>query len=297
MNTEAFFDPATYTLSYVVYDAATRDAVIIDPVLDYSAAGSEITYASAHKLIEFVRTLELKPHFILETHAHADHLSSAQVLKKVFPDIVLAVGERIVEVQKAFKPIFDLPENFPTDGSQFDRLLGDNEELSAGSLPFKVISTPGHTPACCSYLFGDTLFVGDAIFIPDLGTGRCDFPAGSAPALYKSITERIYTLPDETRIFVGHDYLPGGRELKFETTVLEEKHENAHLNADLSEEQFVKFRSERDSTLNAPGLLFQSVQVNINGGRLPAPSDNEKRYFHIPLQVVDPDFSVATKDD
>lgn len=288
MNIEAFFDPHTYSLTYVVYDTASRDAIIIDPVLDYDPGAARIATTAVDKVLEFIRTLELKPHFVLETHAHADHLSAAQHLKQAFPQLQVAIGERVTAVQAGFKKVFDLSDDFATDGSQFDRLLRDKEEVSGGSLAFTVVATPGHTPSCCSFLFGDALFVGDTLFMPDYGTGRCDFPQGSAVDLYKSVIERIYTLAGETRVFVGHDYLPGGRELQFESTVANQRAENVQLNAEVSEEHFVKLRQERDAGLSAPKLLFPSVQVNINAGHLPAASANAVRYLRIPLHLPAP---------
>src|SRR5690606_6329100 len=224
MDIEAFYDDHTNTPTYVVHDPQSRDAVVIDPVLDYDPAGSEISHASVDRVTIFLRKNQLNLRMILETHAHADHLSGSQVLKRRFPDAQTGVGAKITIVQAIFKDVFDLPADFPTDGRQFDRLLEDGEIVTAGSLRFEVIATPGHTPACVSYRFedherGDALFTGDTMFMPDSGTGRCDFPGGSAEELHDSITRRIYTLPDDTRIFVGHDYQPGGRPLAYQTTV------------------------------------------------------------------------------
>lgn len=284
-----FFDTRTFTLTYVVYDEATGDAVVIDPVLDYDPAGSRVWTESVDKLIAFLKKKNLKLHFVMETHAHADHLSGAQMLKEAFPGAQTAIGERITVVQETFKTYFSLPDDFPTDGSQFDHLLKDGETLQAGSLNINVIFTPGHTPACAAYKIGDAVFTGDALFMPDGGTGRCDFPAGSAHDLYNSITQRLYTLADETRIFVGHDYQPGGRELAFETTIGEQKHNNIQLRDGMSEAEFTQFRSERDKELSAPKLLFQSVQINIDAGAMPEPADNDKRYLKIPLNVFRPE--------
>ncbi len=219
MKIEPFYDPATNSLTYVVSDPNTHDAVVIDPVLDYDPASSTVSTASVDRVDAYLRSAQLRLIFILETHAHADHLSGSQALKRRFPGAQIAIGRRITEVQRVFKEIFDLPEDFPTDGRQFDRLLVDREVVAWGSSSFEVIATPGHTPACAMYRFGDAIFTGDAMFMPDMGTGRCDFPAGSASDLYDSITTKIYTLPDETRMFVGHDYQPGGRPLAHQTTV------------------------------------------------------------------------------
>ena len=297
MQIEAFFDQRTYTLSYVVFDPQTRDAVVIDPVLDYDPAASTTWTDSVDRLAAFLQDRRLTPHLILETHAHADHLSGSQTLKELFPATKTAIGARITEVQQLFKKVFDLPASFPTDGRQFDRLLQDEELVSAGSLSFRVINTPGHTPACVSYLFDDALFTGDALFMPDQGTGRCDFPGGSAADLYRSV-KKLYRLPPAVRVYVGHDYQPGGRELRYESTIGEQRESNVSLTATMSEAEFVQTRAERDARLSAPRLLFQSVQVNIDAGALPSPGDNEVRYLRIPINVFRPanDGSVELRD-
>ena len=282
---EAFFDARTFTLTYVVFDPKTRDAVIIDPVLDYEPIGSKIWDESARQVLEYVRARGLKVHAILETHAHADHLSGSQVLRRELPGAEVVIGAKITAVQQLFKGFFDLAPDFPTDGRQFDRLLADREVMRAGALAIEAIATPGHTPACLSYRIGDAVFTGDALFMPDYGTGRCDFPAGDARDLYRSVTERLYSLPDDTRVFVGHDYLPGDRPLAYESTIGEEKRANVQLPAGRSEEDFVAFRRERDASLAAPKLLYPSVQVNIDAGHLPAPAGNGKRFLKIPLNV------------
>lgn len=279
MIIKAFFDKATFTLTYVVHDEATRDAVVIDPVLDFDPASGRVTRSSADDVIAYVGGLGLRVHYVLETHAHADHLSSSQILKEAFPGAQLAIGEGITEVQRMFRPVYDLPQSFPVDGTQFDRLLGDGDVAHAGSLSFKTIFTPGHTPACATFAFGPNLFTGDALFMPDYGTGRCDFPGGSAARLYDSI-QRLYDFPDETRVFTGHDYAPNGRPLRYESTIGEEKRDNIQLNAATTRDEFVAFRSTRDATLAAPRLLHPSVQVNIAGGHLP------DRFVKIPLTVV-----------
>ena len=282
MKIKPFYDPVTYTLTYVVWDPQTEDAIVIDPVLDYDALSSQTSTARADEVTAFVRAQGLRLRYILETHAHADHLSGSQLLKRRF-EAPIAIGEKITEVQKVFKNVFDLPESFATDGSQFDRLLRDGEVLEAGSLSIEVIATPGHTPACVTYRIDDVIFTGDALFTEDYGTGRCDFPAGSAEALYESVHEKLYHLPDETRVFVGHDYQPNGRELRWQTTIGESKRKNPQLRAETSREEFVAFRTARDETLAAPRLLYPSVQVNIDAGRLPAAHANGKRYLAIPL--------------
>ncbi|PRQ02559.1 Beta-lactamase hydrolase-like protein [Enhygromyxa salina] len=288
MDIEAFYDDATSTLTYVVSDPASRDAVVIDPVLDYDPAASRVSYESVDRVSAYLREHQLNLRLILETHAHADHLSGSRELKQRFGAARTGVGAKITMVQEVFKEVFDLPKDFPTDGRQFDRLFEDREQVEAGSLRFEVIFTPGHTPACVCYLFGDALFTGDTMFMPDMGTGRCDFPAGSAGDLYDSITSRIYTLPDDTRIFVGHDYQPGGRALAYETSVGEQKRTNKQLPADRSRAEFVEFRTTRDAGLSTPRLLFQSVQVNVDAGALPDPAANETRYLKIPINAFRP---------
>ena len=281
---EPFHDPRTSTLTYVVLDEATRDAVVIDPVLDYDPATGTTSTESFDHVAGYVERERLKLHFVLETHAHADHLSSSQLFRRGF-DAQIAIGERIREVQATFQPIFDLPPSFPTDGSQFDRLLRDGEIVRAGSLAIEVIATPGHTPACVTYRIEDAIFTGDALFTEDYGTGRCDFPRGSAEALYDSI-QRLYALPDATRVFVGHDYQPGGRPVRWETTIGASKAANPQLSARTSKAEFVALRRARDAGLAAPRLLLPSVQVNIDAGRLPAPHGNGKRYLVVPLNVL-----------
>jgi len=280
-----FYDPATFTLTYVVHDPATRDAVVIDPVLDFDPAGARTSTDSVEQVAAYVRRRALRLHYVLETHAHADHLSASQYLRREF-DARVAIGERITEVQRTFSGVFDFPGDVPRDGSQFDRLLKDGETLAAGSLAIEVIATPGHTPACVSYRIGDAVFTGDALFIEDYGTGRCDFPGGSAEALYDSVHRRLYALPDATRVFVGHDYQPGGRALRYETTIGTEKQQNVQLKASTSREEFVQFRKSRDATLDPPRLIFPSVQVNVDAGRLPRPRGNGIRYLQLPLNFL-----------
>jgi glyoxylase-like metal-dependent hydrolase (beta-lactamase superfamily II) len=284
-----FFDERTYTLTYVVFDPETRDAVVIDPVLDYEPVGSKIWTESVDDVLEFLKNQELNVHYVLETHAHADHLSGSQWIKEEHPKARSAIGENITVVQDVFKGVFDLPATFATDGSQFDELLTDGQVVHAGSIPIEVIFTPGHTPACATYKVEDSIFTGDALFMPDVGTGRCDFPAGSSTDLYESVTERLYGLPDDTRVFVGHDYPEGrGREAAWETTIAESKASNVALPAKRDRDDFTAWRDERDSGLAAPRLLFQSVQVNVDAGRLPEPHANEKRYLRIPINVFRP---------
>lgn len=281
MDIEVFFDPETFTLTYVVFDPASRDAVVIDPVLEYDVLASTTATTSVEKLAEFARDRELRIHYVLETHAHADHLSGSQWLKGRFGSRI-AIGERIREVQETFKEALDLP-HLATDGSQFDRLLEDGEVIEAGTLRVEVIATPGHTPACVTYRIGEALFTGDALFMHDYGTGRCDFPGGSADALYDSIARRLYTLPAATRVYPGHDYQPGGRALAWETTIGRSREENPQLNATTSKPEFVAMRTARDRTLRPPRLLYPSVQINVDAGRLPPRHRNGRRYLAIPI--------------
>jgi glyoxylase-like metal-dependent hydrolase (beta-lactamase superfamily II) len=296
MQVKTFYDKRTSTLTYVVYDPHTTDALVIDPVQDFDAASGSLWRESVDEVIQYLNDNQLKLHWVLETHAHADHLSGAPLLKQACPNVKVGIGANITAVQKVFKGIFNLPKDFKTDGSQFDKLLVEGEVLEAGTIKVETMYTPGHTPACATYRIDDALFTGDAIFMPDSGTGRCDFPGGSATDLYRSI-RKIYAQPDDTRIFVGHDYQPGGREVKYQTTVGAQKQGNVALRADSSEAEFVAFREKRDATLPAPKLLFQSVQVNVDAGRLPQP-EREHAYLKIPLNVFKPKdiASAATLD-
>ncbi len=281
MKIEAFFDERTSTLSHIVFDEATRDAIVIDPVLDFDAASGKLSTESIDRLATFITANELKLHLTLETHAHADHLSGAQWLKTKF-DAPVAIGDRIVEVQESFKNVFGMKE-FRVDGSQFDRLLHPNERITVGTLSFTAIATPGHTPACMSYNFGDAVFTGDALFLDDLGVGRCDFPKGDAATLYESITKGIFLLPPTTKIYVGHDYPPASRSWNSNTTVAQARLHNAQINEAISKEEFVAKRTARDRSLSAPRLLLPSLQVNIAAGRLPEADATGRRYLKLPL--------------
>ncbi len=287
MKIEAKYHPGTATLTYIVWDEETRDAVIIDPVLDYDPVGSSTKALSVTDLIAFVKRHRLNVHAILETHAHADHITGAQALKSALGAKVL-IGEHIRSVQETFKPVFGFGENFATDGSQFDGLIADGDILETGSLKVRALHTPGHTPACLSFHIGDAVFTGDALFMPDQGTGRCDFPGGSAEALYDAVTSKLYTLPDSTRVFVGHDYQPGGRALVYETTIGASKAQNIQLTGDTSKEAFVQFRKERDGSLAAPRLLFQSVSLNVGAGHMPKPDANGIRRLAMPINLFSP---------
>lgn len=281
---KTFYDDRTNTLSFAVYDPATRDAVVVDPVLDYDPESGRTWTESVDRIAAFIAGSELKLHYVLETHAHADHLSGSQVLRRQFGASV-AIGDRIREVQETFKRVFDLSA-LATDGSQFDRLLADGEVLRAGSLSVEVIATPGHTPACVTYKIGDAIFTGDALFMDDYGTGRCDFPRGSAEAMYDSV-KKLYMLPDSTRVYPGHDYQPNGRDVRWVTTIGDSKDHNPQLSARTTKAEFVAARQARDKALAPPRLLYPSVQLNIDAGRMPQPHANGTRYLVIPLKPVD----------
>jgi glyoxylase-like metal-dependent hydrolase (beta-lactamase superfamily II) len=281
---KTFFDSDTWTLTYVVSDPETKDAVVIDPVLNYDPASSSYDYSSVDQVDAYIKEQGLNVHYLLETHAHADHLTGSQILKERFPSAKIAIGANIKAVQSTFKHIFNF-KDFNENGVQFDQLLDDNELVKVGSLEIKVLYTPGHTPACASYYINNEMvFTGDVIFMHDFGTGRCDFPGGSAEDMYHSITERLYTLPDNTRVFVGHDYMPGGRELKYESTIDLQKQHNPQLKGNTTKEAFIKFRTDRDKQLKAPNLLLQSLQVNIDAGHLPKSEDNGTPYLKMPLR-------------
>lgn len=282
LKVQHFYDEKTFTLTYVVFDIETHDAIIVDPVLNYDAAASKMSMESIDKVDKFIKENELKLHYIMETHAHADHLTGSVELKNRYPQAKVAIGKHITAVQSVFKDVFFL-RDLATDGSQFDVLLDEENPIKAGSFEIKTIFTPGHTPACSTFQIDDMLFTGDTMFMPDFGTGRCDFPKGSAEDLYDSI-QKLYQLPDETRFFTGHDYQPGGRELKFESTIGEAKTQNIQLKGNTSKEEFVKFRTERDATLSVPKLLLPSVQINIDAGRMPKVEENGMSYIKIPMR-------------
>ena len=287
MRIQHFFDCETSSLGYVVFDEASRDAVVIDSVLDFDPVACKTSTRSVEKIADYLVQEGLKLRLILETHAHADHLSAAQYLRRRF-DAPLGIGANITMVQKVFGEIYDLGPGFATDGSQFDRMIQDGETVAAGTLRITALATPGHTPACLSYRIEDAIFVGDSLFIEDYGTGRCDFPGGDAERLYQSVHERLYKLPPETRIFVGHDYMPGGRALRFTTTVALSKAKNAHLRDETECDAFVAFRRTRDATLSMPRLLYPSVQINIAAGKLPPVRPCGQRYLSMPLNFKQP---------
>lgn len=283
LQIEMFFDQDSATFSYVVADLTTKQAAIIDPVLNYDAAAGRVSTEDADKLLAYIEAQGLTLQWILETHAHADHLSAAHYLKQK-TGATIAIGEGIRKVQQTFKVVFNIADTeLSAKGDYFDKLFADNEQFSIGSLSASVLNTPGHTNDSVSYLIAGHLFVGDSLFMPDAGTARCDFPGGDAHILFRSI-QRIYQLPDETVIYMCHDYQPNGRELKYKTTVLEQKNSNIHVKADTAEADFVAKREARDKTLAVPRLIYPSVQVNIRGGQLPKAEDNGQRYIKIPLK-------------
>lgn len=269
MQVQHFFDRDTSSLTYAIFDAHSRDAVVIDSVLDYDPVTAKVGTRSVEQVALFLAEQGLRLHCVLETHPHADHLSAGQYLRQRF-SVPLCIGAGITVVQKLFAQKLGLGPGFAVDGSQFDRLLEDGEVVAAGALRLTALATPGHTPACVSYLSEDAIFVGDTLFIEDYGTGRCDFPGGDAEVLYRSVHERLYRLPPETRVFVGHDYQPGGRPLRFLTTIAASRQHTVHLRDQMSRESLVAFRRARDATLTPPRLFDISVRTNINGGRLPA---------------------------
>lgn len=286
MNPEvhSFFHDDSNTIAHVVHEPDRRRCAIVDAALDFDQAAGRTRTDFADEIVAFVRERGLEPEWILETHAHADHLSAAPYLKARLGGRI-GIGERITDVQKLFKDLFNVERTFNTDGSQFDHLFRDGERFTVGALEGHVLYTPGHTPACVTYVIGDAAFVGDTLFMPDGGTARADFPGGDAATLYRSI-ERILALPPETRLFVCHDYGPGGRAIAWQTTVAEERAKNIHVREGVSEAEFVKMRTERDRTLAVPQLLIPSIQVNMRAGELPPPEDNGVSYIKIPLNRI-----------
>ena len=280
-----FFDEATYTVTYVVHDAATKKAAIIDSVLDYDQAAGRTRFDSADRVVDYVRENGLEVEWVMETHAHADHLSAAPYLQEKLGG-KLAIGKDIVRVQDVFGKIFNAGSDFERDGSQFDHLFGDGERFSIGELEAIALHVPGHTPADMAYVIGDAAFVGDTMFMPDYGTARTDFPGGCARQLYQSI-RRLLSLPEETRLFMCHDYkAPGRDDYAWETSVGQQKAGNVHVHEGVSEDEFVAMRTSRDATLAMPQLIMPSVQVNIRGGHLPKPEDNGVSYIKIPVNKL-----------
>jgi glyoxylase-like metal-dependent hydrolase (beta-lactamase superfamily II) len=281
---QGFFDPATSTVTYVVHDGPGSACAIVDPVLDYDPKSGRTRTASADKVIDFVTANGLRVEWILETHAHADHITAAPYLKRKLGGRI-AIGHNISTVQSVFKGIFNLEPEFRTDGSQFDVLFKDGETFRIGGLAAEVMAVPGHTPACIAYRVGDAVFVGDTMFMPDVGTARCDFPGGDAKTLYASV-HRILALPPATRLFMCHDYPPQGRAVAFETTVAEQRARNIHVRDGVTEAQFVEMRTKRDATLEMPVLILPSVQVNIRAGERPPAEANGIAYLKIPLDAL-----------
>jgi len=280
-----FFEKRTNSVQYVVADPQTRHCAIIDPVLDFDPKSGATATHSADELLAYIDREGFTLEWILDTHPHADHFSAAGYIKDR-RGVPTAIGEKVVEVQKLWKGLYNLPDTFRTDGSQWDRLLADDERFSIGKADVEVMFTPGHTLASIAYVVGDAAFIHDTLFMPDGGTARADFPGGSARALWKSI-QRIMALPDDTRLFTGHDYMPGGRDPEWESTVAEQRARNTHLVKARTADEFVALREARDQKLPMPKLILPSLQVNIRGGRLPEPESNGKRYLRIPLDALD----------
>jgi glyoxylase-like metal-dependent hydrolase (beta-lactamase superfamily II) len=280
---QSFFDPATYTVTYVLADPQSRQAAIIDSVLDYDPKSGRTSHASADKVMAYVRQQNLKVAWLLETHAHADHLSAAPYLQAQLGGQT-AIGKHICEVQTVFKKVFNA-KDMNTDGADFDHLFEDGELFKVGALEVRALHTPGHTPACMTYLTGEHAFVGDTLFMPDYGTARCDFPGGDAATLYRSI-RKLLDLPAQTRLHLCHDYPPDSREPVWETTVAQQRAANIHVHDGVTEAAFVALRTARDKTLAMPVLLLPSVQVNVRAGRLPPAEDNGVHYLKIPLDML-----------
>ena len=281
---KTFFDEATFTATHVISDPQTRHAAIVDSVRDYDPKSGRTSTASADAVVDYVTAQDLTVEWILETHVHADHLTAAPYLKAKLGGSI-AIGARIGVVQDVFKKVFNAEADFATDGRQFDQLFADNEVFHIGELEATVIHTPGHTPACATYVVGDATFVGDTLFMPDFGTARCDFPGGDARQLYQSI-QRILSLPPETRLFMCHDYAPGDRGYEWETTVAAQRADNIHVHDGVSEDDFVAMRSERDKQLDMPVLILPSVQVNMRAGALPPAEANGIHYLKIPVDAL-----------
>lgn len=281
---QSFYDPATFTFTYVVYDRDGGRAAVVDPVLDYDSASARTSTASADRVLAFVREHALTVDWILETHAHADHLTAAAHLKRE-TGAKVAIGRGITQVQERFKTLFGLEPEFPTDGRQFDRLFADGDTFTIGGLEARAIATPGHTDDSLTYLVGDAAFVGDTVFAPDTGTARVDFPGGDARKLYRSI-RTLFDLPADTRLFLCHDYPPEEREASAQSSIDEQKQRNVHVGGEADEETFVKMRTERDAGLAVPRLILPALQVNIRAGELPPPDANGTRYLRLPLNQL-----------
>ena len=287
-NIRAFFDEPTNTVSYLVWNPGERRGVVIDPVLDFDPASGTVDDGSVEEILKAAEEVGIAIEWVLETHVHADHLTAAPYLKEKLGGQT-GIGKEIATVQKVFGKLFNAGPGFAKDGSQFDRLFADDEEFTIGTLKARAMHTPGHTPACLTYVISDeretAAFVGDTLFMPDYGTARCDFPGGDARTLFRSIN-KVLSLPAETRLYMCHDYRPGGREVQFVTTVAEEREMNIHVRNGISEEEFVAMRTARDATLEMPVLILPSVQVNMRAGHLPEPEDNGQRYLKIPINAL-----------
>ncbi len=283
-NVTAFFDQATFTFSYVVEDVETKQCVIIDSVLDFDYASGSSSLVAADKILNFITNNKLQVKWILETHVHADHISAAPYLKER-TGASIGIGSLVTDVQRTFSKVFNAQHDMRCEGEQFCKLFADNEKIQLGNISGYAMHTPGHTPACMSYVFGDAVFVGDTLFMPDYGTARCDFPGGDAAQLYQSI-QKIFSLADNTRLFMCHDYkAPGRDEFAYQTSVGEQREHNVHVGQHSSQSQFVKMRSERDSTLKMPQLILPAVQVNIRAGNMPPADDNGQVYLKIPVNL------------
>ncbi|HBN14237.1 MAG TPA: MBL fold metallo-hydrolase [Pseudohongiella sp.] len=280
----AFFDKQTSTFSYVVKDPSSSACAVVDSVLNLNYHSGRISHESADEIIDFITRHQLKVEWLIETHVHADHLSAAPYIQERVGG-KLGIGAHITTVQNVFGKIFNAGTEFARDGSQFDHLFNDGDTYSIGNLQGRAIHTPGHTPACMTHVIGDAAFVGDTLFMPDAGTARADFPGGDARTLYHSI-QKVLALPDDTRLFMCHDYQPNGREIEFETTVAEEKRNNIHVGAGISEDAFVDMREKRDATLDMPVLILPSLQVNMRAGHLPPAEDNGTVYFKVPVNTL-----------
>ena len=281
---QAFFDYATWTVSYVVFDQPGGHCALVDSVLDYDPKSGRTSTRSAERLVEFVQGRNLTVQWILETHAHADHLSAAHYLRKKLGGKI-AIGAAITQVQDVFKGVFNLEQEFRPDGSQFDQLLHDDEEFQIGVLTAKALAVPGHTPACMAYQVEDAVFVGDTLFMPDVGTARCDFPGGNAHTLYQSV-RKLLSLPAQTRLFMCHDYPPSGRDATWQSTVADQRAHNIHVHDGVTEDAFVELRTRRDATLEMPVLILPSVQINIRAGDFPPAEANGMTYLKIPVNAL-----------
>lgn len=281
---EIFFEEETFTASYLIYDQVGGRSAVLDVVLNYDQGHARTSTTSADEIIARIHELKLTNLYILDSHAHADHVSAAAYMKAELGGTT-AIGEMITHTQGIFKGIYNLDDSFKADGSQFDQLLSDGDSFTVGTLTFAVMHTPGHTPACVTYLVGDCAFVGDTLFQPDFGTARCDFPGGDAATLYHSV-QKILALPAQTRLFTGHDYAPNGRDFEFETTVAKQRGGNIHISEGVTEETFVAMRESRDKTLSAPRLLLPSIQINIRAGNFPEAEANGQQYLKLPFNFL-----------